>query len=344
MFNKKIKIPFIIFLFIFTSFTIISCQKEKEVDYRADSNFNQAIDVTNYYLKILKEDFDYGISVTEEIAQAWDDAIAIYGRNWARALDSIYLPTLFNRNKFTFKPYYLSGDQIMELINTESPYLPEQIKTYNELYILYLHVKDMVKDPSGSLVSYQKDIKDTKTKFTDLYRKLEMEMPKVKKIEVEELTEKEKQKLKLKRKVSPSTNFWGITKGTTHEKAIEILNSKNIKFEDIDNVIKLEDVKYYDVDWSEIEITFSNNAVQYMEFDLDELVLKSDIYVSSNMEYHDIIKTPFLNNFYYVNSNIKDGYAAVDTFTSLYRDKYGNCIEIRRDGFSRIDTIKIFVY
>lgn len=323
--------------------TLTGCQ-EKEMDFREESNYNQAIDVTKFYLKWLNDDFTFGISVAGEIADYWEDAINNYGRNWPRAFTNIYLPAIFSRNKFTYKAYYLTGKEIMDMIETESAYLPEQIKDFKELYVLFLYLKDMISNPSGSLISYREDINDIKKKFNDLYRKLNMNIPQLKQIEVEES--------KKAGKIPNNLIFLGITKGTPHNQAAEILKTNNIKYEERDywkkdnaKIMEIENYSYLDMEW-DIQIYIINEVVSFMEFYISELDMSFTKYdvVTAVREYHDIIKTPFFNNFYYEKTKFDENqdYGINDYFTSYYTDIYGNKIELHRFGGTRLDSVKIF--
>ena len=324
--------------------TLTSCQ-EKEIDFREDSNYNQAIDVSKFYLKLLNDDFTFGISVAGEIADAWEDAIDNYGRNWSIAFTNLYLSALFNINKFTYRSYYHTGKEIMDMIDTESSYLPEQIKDFKELYVLFLQLKDMIEEPSGSLVSYRKDINDTKKKFNSLYRSLSMNIPELKQIDVRES--------KKVGKIPDNLIFIGITKGTARNQVIEILKTNNIKYEERDywknnngKIIEIKDYSYHDMDW-DISIYIINEFVAFIEFSISELDMSFTKYdvVTAIREYHDIIKTPIFNNFYYEKTEFDEflDYGINSYFKSYYTDIYGNKIELHRYGGTRIDAVKIFI-
>ena len=336
---------FILGIILFGFITTLTGCQEKEMDFREESNYNQAIDVTKFYLKWLNDDFTFGISVAGEIADYWEDAINNYGRNWPRAFTNIYLPAIFSRNEFTYKAYYLTGKEIMDMIETESAYLPEQIKDFTELYVLFLYLKDMISNPSGSLISYREDINDTKKKFNDLYRKLNMNIPQLKQIEAEEY--------KKAGKIPNNLIFLGITKGTALNQVNEILKTNNIKYEERDywknnngKIIEIKDYSYYDMDWY-VSIYIINEFVAFIEFSISELDMSFTKYdvVTAVREYHDIIKTPFFNNFYYEKTKFDENqqdYGINDYFTSYYTDIYGNKIELHRFGGTRLDSVKIF--
>ena len=326
-----------------------SCQEKKvdykpeeKIDYRNASNYNQSIDIMERYLEILNDDFLFGISVTKEIAIAWDDAINNYDSNWAIALENLYLPLLSNRNIFSSKPYALTGEEIIALIEMQSIIFPDIVDNFKELYSMFLHVSEMLNNPDGSFFSYVKDIKNTEQQFTELYKKTKDSIPNKVNIDIVKVSESSK-----------SLNFWGITRGVSYDQTLEILKSKNIEISSKASIwdilpneksIELQDINYYGVDWCCIEIHFLDDVVSYMIFEISELDFKNYEVVTAVKDYHDVIKTTFFDNFYYEETEFADynDYGINDFFKSKYKDIFGNTIELHRYGGSRMDSLYIF--